>query len=90
MIAMSHMWTQVNSDNGVTVRYIEVRPSSFDGEVLPATVLIGFYGGCAGLSLSIVDARLLAEQLPDILMSHDAAEHAAREQAAAVAESKAA
>ncbi|PWV77836.1 hypothetical protein DFR69_103436 [Nocardia neocaledoniensis] len=45
------------------------------------------------VSLAIEHVRLLAEQLPDLLMSHDSAERAAKEQAAAqkaVAASKAA
>ncbi|MEU3014701.1 hypothetical protein [Nocardia asteroides] len=53
--------------------------------------LTGVDGSDTRLLLDIEHVRYLAEVLPDLLMSHDAAERPAREQAAAaVAESKAA
>ncbi|MQY22447.1 hypothetical protein [Nocardia macrotermitis] len=51
---------------------------------IAATVDLRFEGGMSlCLSLSIEDARALAEQLPQILMLHDAAERVAAEKAVA-------
>lgn len=70
---------------------------SFPGSVgrrieVPSHVRLRLSGedGSDWLILDIEHMRQLAEELPRLLMAHDAAEHAAREQAAAVAEYKAA
>ncbi|WP_228002203.1 hypothetical protein [Nocardia australiensis] len=68
-----------------------------DGYTRPATVWIGLESTLssthATMFLDIDHVRELAQRLPELLMAHDAAEHARTEQAAAeksVAESKAA
>lgn len=83
MIAMSHMSVMNSSHDEIAVEYKPVRQ---DGDMtLPAVVWIDLEGGSgrAHLSLSIDDARVLAERLPRILMLHDAAERLAAEKAVA-------
>lgn len=83
---MSHISTQVNVFDGLTVTYFPVRPSSFPGEMLPASISVDLNGGYARLSLSMEDARLLAEQLPGLVMAHDATERDAKVRATAITE----
>ncbi|MGW6728125.1 hypothetical protein ACWF9G_19685 [Nocardia sp. NPDC055029] len=91
MIAMSsYMSVQSGPASEVKVSYTPARPSDV-GE-LPARIYVELKGktGHVYAGLTIEHARTLAEELPRLIMAHDAAEHAAKEHAAAVAESQAA
>ncbi|WP_433758136.1 hypothetical protein [Nocardia sp. CA-135398] len=62
-----------------------------DGLIVGATVWVDLENGPGGIGdarlvLSIENARTLAESLTQIVMLHDAAEHAAAERAAVQAE----
>ncbi|MFE6924785.1 hypothetical protein ACFVAV_27430 [Nocardia sp. NPDC057663] len=78
----------------ISVEYFAQHPSSVTDSMVPAFFSIDLVlpdaDSRAGLILSIEDARTVAEELTRLLMSHDAIEHAAKEHAAAVAESQAA
>ncbi|WP_278260595.1 hypothetical protein [Nocardia sp. AG03] len=65
-------------------------PKQHEGMSIGAYVRINLHSdrGSFSLVLRIEEARAVAEQLPALIMAHDAAEHAAKERAAA--ESKAA
>ncbi|MFF0493602.1 hypothetical protein ACFYTQ_31670 [Nocardia sp. NPDC004068] len=76
--------------NVLTARFdgieVEYKPSRFSeplGENLPAVVYLNLEdrGRTSYLALTIEDARVLAERLPQILMVHDAAERLAAEMA---------
>ncbi|WP_063056212.1 hypothetical protein [Nocardia salmonicida] len=88
MTAMSYLTVDSEHSGVEGVRYVAAHTADtgigkpFE---MAAYVRVSF-AGSAKLILDIEDVRLLAERLPDMLMSHDAAEHAAREQAAAIAE----
>nr|WP_153410328.1 hypothetical protein [Nocardia macrotermitis] len=79
----TYMSASVSAPEGIEVNYHPERPMSFGDGVVPAGVDVRFTGTTAYLSLSIEDARALAEQLPQILMLHDAAERVAAEKAVA-------
>ncbi|MFD5175423.1 hypothetical protein ACFWM1_06390 [Nocardia sp. NPDC058379] len=93
MIAMSHASTSSGTLTGLAVEYHPAKVTD-RGYTRPASVWITMENeqnsAHTTVFLDIEHVRQLAEQLPDILMSHDAAERAAREQATAVAESQAA
>lgn len=88
-------WIDVMSHDAGTL-VTEYRPAArADGYDLPPRVNVCLEGESTltRLNLSIEHVRQLAEELPRLLMAHDAAEHVAKEQVAAqkaVAESKAA
>lgn len=91
---MSSISVTASGCESIEVEYRPSRRADWGGEI-PASVTIWLdgRGGRSMVSLAIEHVRLLAEQLPDLLMSHDSAERAAKEQAAAqkaVAASKAA
>ncbi|MFQ6331339.1 hypothetical protein ACLMAL_35120 [Nocardia sp. CWNU-33] len=82
------------ADGDIEVRYDAAQVHERYG-ALPASVWVSLDSQYSNskLNLSIEDVRVLAERLPEILMAHDAAEHARAEQAAAeksAAESRAA
>ncbi|WP_156910267.1 hypothetical protein [Nocardia mangyaensis] len=86
---MSFITTHTGLSHGIDATYSESRPTRHDPTtIVPAYIRVEFVTdyGSATLHLTMEDARVLAEQLPGLLMAHDAAEHAAREQAAAIAE----
>lgn len=80
---MSFMSVSVSKWDGVEASYREAY--RYNGTSVPASVDVRLDSdrGDARLNLSIVDARTLAEQLPRILMLHDAAERLAAEKAVA-------
>jgi hypothetical protein len=84
---MSHISMRVGLCASMTVEYHPPRDGDY-GSKIPASVWISLESrsGDSTVFLDIEHVRQLAEQLPDLLMTHDAAEHAAREQAAAIAE----
>lgn len=92
---MSYMSLTSTRSGIAEVRYVPAHtatPTVGDPFEMAAYVRVGLAGD-AVLILDIDDVRELAQRLPEMLMSHDAAEHTAKEQAAAqkaVAESKAA
>lgn len=90
---MSHASTSSGTLTALEVEYHPAKVSDH-GYTRPASVWITMENerasGHTAVFLDIEHVRQLAEQLPVLLMAHDAAEHAAREQAAAVAEYKAA
>ncbi|MGV9681008.1 hypothetical protein ACWDSJ_37550 [Nocardia sp. NPDC003482] len=65
--------------DGIEVEYKPARFSERLGENLPAAVHLNFDdpGGHAYVALTVEDARVLAERLPQVLMLHDAAERLA-------------
>ncbi|MBO0856176.1 MAG: hypothetical protein J2P18_20695 [Nocardia sp.] len=80
----SYMSTMNTGFGGVEVEYEP--PSRTDsGYALDAGVLVRLRTdvGTASMGLSIEDARVLAEQLPQIVMMHDAAVRLAAEKAVA-------
>ncbi len=85
---MSYL-SMTSSRSSVTeVRYVpaHIADTGIDEPFeMAAYVRVGLAGDAA-LILDIEDVRELSMRLPDMLMSHDAAEHAAKEQAAAQAE----
>ena len=88
---MSHMLLSTSMNDTVAAEYEPAGPTE-NGRQSSAYVRVKLSGGygMATVFLDIEHVRELAEVLPDILMTHDAAEHAAKEHAAAVAESQAA
>ena len=94
MIAMSFMRFGSGYSTDVSVEYSAQRPSTVSDSMVPAFFSVDLVlpdaDSRAGLILSIEDARAVAEELTRLIMAHDAVEHAAKEHAAAVAESKAA
>ncbi|MGW5440840.1 hypothetical protein [Nocardia asteroides] len=89
MIAMSHMLLSTSMNDTVAAEY-EPAQTTENGRQSSAHVRLRLGGGygMAAVFLDIEHVRELALVLPDILMTHDAAEHAAKERAAAVAESR--
>ncbi|MGY4102709.1 hypothetical protein ACW2Q0_24590 [Nocardia sp. R16R-3T] len=82
---MSHMSMQVGLCASMKVQYHPSRDSEYGGKI-PASVWISLDNERSGGStvfLEIEHVRQLAEELPGLLMAHDAAEHAAAERAAA-------
>ncbi|MGO4614408.1 hypothetical protein AB4305_08800 [Nocardia sp. 2YAB30] len=72
----------------MTVEYHPPRDSEH-GFTIPASVWVCLdseQSGGSTVFLDIEHVRQLAEVLPGLLMAHDAAEHAAAEQSAAIAE----
>ncbi|WP_406235329.1 hypothetical protein [Nocardia sp. NBC_01009] len=72
----------------MTVEYHPSRDSEY-GSKIPASVWITLdneHSGGSTVFFDIEHVRQLAEQLPGLVMAHDAAEHAVREQAAPIAE----
>ncbi|MFI8975833.1 hypothetical protein ACIGO9_23300 [Nocardia asteroides] len=94
MIAMSFMRFGSGYSTDISVEYFAEHPSSVTDGMTPAFFSIDLVlldaDQRAGLVLSVEDARTVAEELTRLIMAHDAVEHAAKEHAAAVAESKAA
>lgn len=86
--------TYFSADAGLALSavpsYTAARPESGDDAGTRAFVRLNcvMEHGWLSVMLSIQSARELAEQLPGLVMDHDAAEHAAKERAAAVAESR--
>jgi hypothetical protein len=68
---MSFFHTTVSGYDGIAAEYHPERESTYGG-VIPATVFIELVDAHAYLSLSIADARTLAEALPGVLAEHDA------------------
>ncbi len=89
---MSFISVQTKSTTGVTVEHqpAYVHTASFSDVSVPAYVHVYLGSGGAKMHLTMEDARQLAELLPALIMTVDATERAAKEHAAAVAESKAA
>ncbi|MGW4774956.1 hypothetical protein ACWEO2_43895 [Nocardia sp. NPDC004278] len=88
MIAMSHMSMHVGLCASMKVQYHPARDSEH-GFKVPASVWISLdneHSGGSTVYLDIEHIRQLAEELPGLLMAHDAAEHAAAERAAVQAE----
>ncbi|MER7453267.1 hypothetical protein ABTW96_23580 [Nocardia beijingensis] len=79
---MSFFNTTVSGYDGITAEYHPERESTYGGGVIPATVFIELSGANAYLSLSIEDARTLAQALPGVLAEHDAAVSASVDKAA--------
>ncbi|MEU2104309.1 hypothetical protein [Nocardia sp. NPDC019255] len=79
---MSFFSTSVSGYDGITAEYHPERESTYGGGVIPATVFIELSGTNAYLSLSIEDARALAQALPGVLAEHDAAVSASVDKAA--------
>ncbi|WP_156677592.1 hypothetical protein [Nocardia sp. Root136] len=83
---MSFITTHTSLSRGILVSYTAPRPASYDeNTTIPAYFSIELdmkYGG-ARLALTAEDARALLEQLPRLVMEHDAAEHVRAEQVAA-------
>ena len=73
--------TYFSADAGVSLAtsavYHEARPESGDDAGSRAFIRIGFVmeHGWVSVMASVEDARVLAEQLPGLVMAHDAAEH---------------
>jgi hypothetical protein len=85
---MSHLSMCVGVCASMTVEYHPLRDSDY-GSKIPASVWITLeneHSGGSTVFFDIEHVRQLAEQLPGLLMIHDAAEHAAKEQAVAIAE----
>ncbi len=80
---MSFMQVTASKWDGIEVKYREARRT--EDTPVPAGVDVHLDNdqSHAWLRLSIEDARALAEQLPRILMLHDAAERLADEKAVA-------
>ncbi|MEV6225364.1 hypothetical protein AB0M13_27285 [Nocardia fluminea] len=80
---MATMTFFVQSPDGITVEYDA--PKQHGDYKIGAYVRIKLQSerGRNSLALRIDEARLLAEQLPALVMAHDAAEHVRIEQAAA-------
>ncbi len=91
---MSYMCVTGPRSGVEEVRYVPAHTATVAGNEFDMAAYVRVeLGRGAEMILDIEDVRLLAQRLPDVLMSHDAAEHAAKEQAAAqasVTESKAA
>ncbi|KQY28480.1 hypothetical protein ASD42_27865 [Nocardia sp. Root136] len=87
MIAMSFMSIHTGYNKGFALTYLAPRETEC-GVKSSGCVRIELESemGIYALALDIEDARLLAEQLPALVMAHDAAEHVRKEQAAAIAE----
>jgi hypothetical protein len=79
---MSFFHTTVSGYDGITAEYHPERESTYGGGVIPATVFIELSDAHAYLSLSIEDARTLAEALPSVLAEHDAVVSASADKAA--------
>ncbi|WP_280377310.1 hypothetical protein [Nocardia wallacei] len=74
MIAMSFIATMITGFDGVEAEYVPAR-QNVDGEMVPAFVrirLVGVPESKATLTVTVEDARTIAEALPQILMLHDA------------------
>ncbi|MEV0682254.1 hypothetical protein AB0I35_00165 [Nocardia sp. NPDC050378] len=84
--------TYFSADAGLALSaepiYSEARPESGDDAGSRAYVRINcvMEHGWLSVMLSVEAARVLAEHLPRVVMAHDAAERAAKERAAAIAE----
>ncbi len=81
---MSHFMSSTGAHDEVVAEYIPAEPE----EAFSAYVRVRLTGGSgsATMFLDIEHVRVLTQVLPDLLMSHDAAQRVAREQAAAIAE----
>ncbi len=80
---MSFISSQMCKFDGIEAEYRPARENELGP--IPASVSVELNHeviGHARLSLSIEDARVLAEQLPQIVMMHDLAERLASESAA--------
>ncbi len=90
---MSHASTSSGTLAALEVEYHPAKVNDH-GYTRPASVWVLLEsektGAHTAVFLDIEHVRQLAEQLPGLLMAHDAVEHAAKEHAAAMAESKAA
>ncbi|AHH17260.1 hypothetical protein NONO_c24640 [Nocardia nova SH22a] len=80
---MSFMQVSASKWDGIEVKYREAFQSNGYSIAASVDVRLDTDRSDARLSLSIEDARTLAEQLPRILMEHDAAERLAAEKAVA-------
>ncbi|MBF6468875.1 MULTISPECIES: hypothetical protein [Nocardia] len=79
---MSFFNTTVSGHDGITAEYHPERESAYGDGVIPATVFIELSGANGYLSLSIEDARTLAEALPGVVAEHEAAVSASVDKAA--------
>lgn len=80
---MSFMSVSVSKWDGVEATYREAYQYKGTSVAASVDVRLDSDRSDARLNLSIEDARTLAEQLPQILMLHDAAERLAAEKAVA-------
>ncbi|WP_040827755.1 hypothetical protein [Nocardia jiangxiensis] len=83
MIAMSFLAMMSTGFDGVRAKYVPAVRNALGGRN-SAVVRVELIGvPASSLTLTIEDARTLAQTLPQILMLHDAAEHLAAEKAVA-------
>jgi hypothetical protein len=85
VIAMSFLAMMTTGFDGVEAVYEPARPNDL-GRTTQAFVRVklnGVSAARASMTLTVEDARTLAEALPQILMLHDAAERLAAEKAVA-------